>query len=116
MQRRTFRRIRSASSASHHHNVYVVLLEDDAARLPQVRLANPQRDPRKPCLYVGMTGLSPAERFENHKRGLKAARVVELFGIRLLPELYEVFNPCRSKRRLKWNETLRRILGRRGLR
>ena len=43
--------------------------------------------------YVGMTGLSPEERFQNHKRGLKAARVVQLYGLRLMPELYEVFNP-----------------------
>lgn len=40
-----------------------------------------------------MTGLTPEERFKNHKAGLKAARVVQSFGLRLLPELYEVFNP-----------------------
>ena len=93
MQRRTFRRIKAASSAGHHHNVYVVLLAPEAARLPEVRSANPNCDPTKPCIYVGMTGLSPEERFQNHKSGLKAARVVELFGLRLMPELYEVFNP-----------------------
>ena len=93
MQRRTFRRIKAASSAGHHHSVYVVLLAPEAACLPEVRSANPTRDPSKPCVYVGMTGLSPDERFQNHKSGLKAARVVELFGVRLMPELYEVFNP-----------------------
>ncbi len=93
MRRRTFRKIKSASPAAHHHHVYVVLLAAEAAALREVRAANPDRDPAKPCVYVGMTGLTPEERFENHKHGVKAARVVQLFGLRLLPELYAVFNP-----------------------
>src|SRR5436190_14498909 len=93
MRRRTFRKIKAASEAGHHHHVYVVLLDPEAARLPEVRAANPRRDPSKPCLYVGMSGLSPEDRFQNHKNGIKASRVVELFGLRLLPELYELYNP-----------------------
>jgi hypothetical protein len=93
MRRRTFRQIRAASSAAHHHHVYVVLLAADAAKLKEVRAVNPRRDPAKPCLYVGMTGLTPEERFANHKKGLKASRVVELYGLRLLPEFYEPYNP-----------------------
>jgi hypothetical protein len=40
-----------------------------------------------------MTGLDPAERFTNHKNGVKAARVVRKFGERLVPRLYEHLNP-----------------------
>lgn len=93
MQRRTYRQIRSRAPAAHHHHVYVVLLDPAAARLRDLRRDNPRRDPALPCVYVGMTGLSPDERFANHKQGIKAARVVQQFGIRLLPELYEVYNP-----------------------
>jgi hypothetical protein len=93
MRRRTFRQIKANSSASHHHNVYVVLLSPEVARLREVYGTNPQRNPGKPCVYVGMTGLDPVERFENHKKGKKAARVVQIYGVRLMPELYEVFNP-----------------------
>jgi hypothetical protein len=93
MQRRTFRRIRAAIEAAHHHNVYVVLLSAEARRLHGVCAENPDADPKKPCVYIGMTGLSPEERFRNHKQGLKAARVVQLYGLRLMPEFYEVFNP-----------------------
>lgn len=93
MRRRTFRQIRAASPAAHHHHVYVVLLSKKAARCPAILAANPARDPKKPCVYVGMTGLDPGERFANHKNGIKAARVVQQFGLRLLPELYEIFNP-----------------------
>lgn len=58
-----------------------------------LRAANPNRDPAKPCVYVGMTGLSPEQRFANHKAGIKAAAVVKRHGIRLLPELYAHLNP-----------------------
>ena len=36
-----------------------------------------------------MTGLSPGERFKNHKAGRKAAGVVRRFGERLVPKLYK---------------------------
>ncbi|MDQ2867311.1 MAG: hypothetical protein M3R59_02705 [Verrucomicrobiota bacterium] len=58
-----------------------------------MRRANPQRDPAKPCVYVGMSGLPPEHRFENHRNGYKASRLVKKFGVRLLPELYAHLNP-----------------------
>jgi len=93
MKRRSFRKLRSAGESGFHHHVYVVLLGKKAARNRKLLLANPKRDPAKACVYVGMTGLTPTERFENHKRGIKAARVVQDHGVRLLPELYQCFNP-----------------------
>ena len=70
-----------------------MLLDPAVARLWKVRQENPSRDRAKPCVYVGMTGLLPEERFANHKAGIKAAAVVERHGIKLLPELYEHLNP-----------------------
>ena len=78
---------------THHHNVYVVLLDPKVADHPSVLRLNPRRDPAKPCVYVGMTGLEPSERFQNHKDGHKAAWTVKRYGVRLLPEFYECFNP-----------------------
>ena len=43
--------------------------------------------------YVGMTGLTPEERFANHKRGYKAAAIVRRCGERLVPRLYAHLNP-----------------------
>ena len=77
----------------HHHNVYVVLLDPAVGKLRKVRGMNPNRDPKKPCVYVGMTGLKPEERFANHKAGTKAASVVKRYGLHLLPELYIHLNP-----------------------
>ncbi|HTL59884.1 MAG TPA: hypothetical protein VL361_29705 [Candidatus Limnocylindrales bacterium] len=93
MQRRTLKNIRAKSTAAYHHNVYVVLLDKTVAKIGAVRLANPNRDPSKPCVYVGMSGLKPEERFTNHKQGIKAAWIVKKHGIRLLPELYAHLNP-----------------------
>jgi hypothetical protein len=92
MKRRTYRKLR-AEQQSDHHNVYVVLLDAAVGRNRKVRAANPKRDPKKPYVYVGMTGLTPEERFANHKAGTKAAWVVQRYGLRLLPELYEHLNP-----------------------
>ena len=77
----------------HRHHVYVVLLSDRVWNEPAFRCANPEHDIRKPCVYVGMTGLDPDLRFDRHKAGVQANRFVQQYGERLLPELYEVYNP-----------------------
>ena len=76
-----------------HHHVYVVLLASAVLRERRFLRANPDYAYQKPCVYVGMTGLSPDERFDKHKAGIKANRFVRLYGLRLLPELYAPYNP-----------------------
>ena len=70
---------------------------------------NPNRNPKKPCMYVGMTGLKPEERFANHKQGIKSASAVKRYGIRLLPELYAHLNPCPLRQQRRWSRIWRRI-------
>ena len=93
MKRRTLKQLRSKRPPEDHHNVYVVLLDPAVGKNRKVRAANPDRDRKKPCVYVGMTGLTPEERFANHKAGVKDAWVVKRYGIGLLPELYAHLNP-----------------------
>ena len=57
------------------------------------RHANPGYTHAKPMVYVGMTGLDPDLRFDRHKAGVQANRFVREFGLRLLPNLYVMFNP-----------------------
>jgi hypothetical protein len=57
-----------------------------------VRLNHPRAKGR-PAYYVGMTGLPVEERFANHKRGYKSARVVHKYGVALAPEWYEDIPP-----------------------
>ena len=91
--RRRFRRREKSDTEKYHHSVYVVLLDDAVLKNRWVVRLNPGRDPFKPCVYVGMTGLPVDHRFENHRNGYKASRVVERYGVRLLPELFQHLNP-----------------------
>ena len=92
---------RKSSPSEAHHSVYVVYLR------------NPKGD-RKAGHYVGMTGLSPAQRFDNHKKGIKAARIVRRFGERLVPRLYAHLNPMPYARALEMEGMLAESLRRRG--
>jgi predicted GIY-YIG superfamily endonuclease len=84
-----------------HHSVYVVYLR------------NPKGD-GKAAYYVGMTGLSPAARLENHKKGIKAARVVRRFGVRLVPKLYAHLNPMSYDKAVAMEVSLAESLRKRG--
>jgi hypothetical protein len=87
---RTEEESRDAKTEKFHHNVYVILLHPKVAKHPTILRMNPKRDPKKPCVYVGMSGLPPEHRFENHKHGYKAAWVVEKYGVRLLPDFTNI--------------------------
>ena len=69
------------------------MLKPEVARLRKVKRENPLRREEMPCVYVGMTGLTPEERFANHKAGIKGAYVVKRYGVRLMPELFAHLNP-----------------------
>jgi predicted GIY-YIG superfamily endonuclease len=92
---------RKKASATGHHHVYVVYLRD------------PKGD-GKPGYYVGMTGLTPEQRFENHKNGVKAASVVRKCGERLMPKLYAHLNPMPWARAVEMEVWLADSLRKRG--
>ena len=89
------------TSRTGHHSVYVVYLR------------NPRGD-GKAGYYVGMTGLSPEQHFENHKNGIKASRVVTKFGQRLVPKLYAHLNPMSYERATRMEVFLADSLRKRG--
>src|SRR5579872_2093104 len=84
-----------------HHHVYVVYLR------------NPKGD-GKAGYYVGMTGLTPEQRFDNHKNGRKASRVVRRFGERLVPKLYQHLNPMTYRKAVQMERDLADSLRKRG--
>jgi len=110
VKRRTLKPLRP----NQHHHVYVVLLDPTVAKLAKVRTENPKRDPKKPCVYVGMTGLEPEERLANHKAGIKAAHVVNRHGRHLLPELYAHLNPMPYEAAVQMERDLAEDLRREG--
>jgi hypothetical protein len=81
------------TKARHRHHVYVVELDDRVWNEGRFRRANPDYQLGRPFVYVGMTGLDPDLRFDKHKAGVQANTFVRLYGVRLLPALYAVFNP-----------------------
>ena len=87
--------------AARHYHVYVIYLR------------NPRGD-GKAGYYVGMTGLTPQERFENHKNGYKAAGIVRRCGERLVPKLYAHLNPLTYDEALAMERTLAGKLRARG--
>jgi predicted GIY-YIG superfamily endonuclease len=87
--------------AKAHHHVYVVFLK------------NPKGD-GKAGYYVGMTGLTPDQRFANHKAGRKAASVVRKYGVRLVPTLYEHLNPMPFEDAVRMEVELASSLRKRG--
>jgi hypothetical protein len=76
-----------------HYSVYVVELSPQVLNHARFRRVNPNYDALKPCVYIGMTGISPDVRFDKHKAGIQANRFVMRYGLRLMPELYEAYNP-----------------------
>jgi hypothetical protein len=81
---RAARRLRATTARARgaRHALYVALLRDT-------------RDTGRWGLYVGETSVDPDLRFDQHKTGYKASRYVNRFGVRLLPQLFEHFNPLR---------------------
>jgi hypothetical protein len=76
-----------------HHHVYVIELSKEVLLESKFKRCNPNYHDGKPCVYVGMTGLDHDVRFDKHKAGIQANSYVQKFGLRLLPDLYEAFNP-----------------------
>lgn len=80
-----------------HYHVYVIELSRDVLYEAKFRKNNPNYVEGKPCVYVGMTGLDPDVRFDKHMAGIQANSYVTRYGLRLLPDLYEGFNPMNYK-------------------
>jgi len=76
-----------------HYSVYVIELSKDVLYEGKFKKCNPAYITGKPCVYVGMTGLDPDLRFDKHKAGIQSNRFAKQFGLRLLPALYELYNP-----------------------
>jgi hypothetical protein len=82
-----------AMGRRNHYHVYVVELSKDVLLERRFRRANPGYVEGKPCVYVGMTGLDPDLRFDRHKAGIQANGYVQRYGLRLRPDLYEIYGP-----------------------
>lgn len=110
-------------SAKKAYHVYVIELNKKVfSENRKFREANPQYNGALECLYVGMTSLTPAQRFMKHKTGAKskkghtiASSLVKKYGVFLRPSLYNEYNPLSTKAAaIKMEEELALILRRKG--
>lgn len=97
------------------YHVYVIELSKRVfTENRKFREANPQFNGVLECLYVGMTGKSPAERFKQHKTGYVnnkghklSAAIVKKYGLYLRGSLYNHIPPMATRAEaLKMEETL----------
>ena len=65
----------------------MVELSDRVWNEARFRGANPDYQPGKPFVCVGMTGLDSDLRFDRHQEGIQANRYVLEYGLRLVPSL-----------------------------
>ena len=100
--------------AKKHHNIYVIELDRAVLKKKKFLEANPHYKGDKPCVYVGMTGRTPEERFQQHLDGHKSSKYVKKFGMRLRPRLYRSHNPMTYDEACKMEEEKARRLRKRG--
>ena len=73
--------------------VYVIKLDKKVSNFKKFSLRNPLYLKRNGCVYVGQSIRQPSLRFEQNKEGYKSNQYARKYGIKLLPELYEKYNP-----------------------
>jgi len=105
------------------YRVYVIELSKKVyTENRKFREANPQFNGVLQCLYVGMTGKTPKERFEQHKSGYinkkghkLSANLVEKYGLYLRGSLFNHIPPMNSRTEaLRMEEQLALELRRKG--
>jgi hypothetical protein len=79
------------SWARGHHSLYAIELDPAVWKNRAFRARNPG-GAAGGCLYIGVTGLTPAERFDRHRAGTQSARLVHEHGVRLRLDLVEGFS------------------------
>ena len=86
------------------YSVYVIELKKTVLKNKRIHKENPNRIDSLPCIYVGSTVHTPEYRFEQHLNGYKANRYVKKYGYRLLPELFEEYNPITTRKKAEMLE------------
>jgi hypothetical protein len=74
-----------------HHSVYAIELDQAVWKNRAFRERNPG-GATGGCVYIGVTGLPPAQRFERHRAGTQSGRFVRAHGLRLRLDLVEGFS------------------------
>ena len=66
---------------THGWTLYVIDLNKTVLKNRRFKSANPGYVNRRPCVYVGLTFRTAEERYEQHKAGIHATRIVKRYGV-----------------------------------
>jgi hypothetical protein len=69
--------------------IYVIDLDNAVWGKPKFAKANIGGDRKKPCFYVGMTAITPVERFARHKAKKQPCSFVTKFGLGIAWERFD---------------------------
>ena len=78
--------------------LYVIELDKQVGKLVKFRKPNPKFLLGNHCFYVGQSAKKPPVRFRQHKKGYKSNTYAKRFGLRLVPEYYEKYNPIPTRK------------------
>ena len=78
--------------------LYVIELDKQVGKLVKFRKENPQFLLGNRCFYVGQSAKKPLLRFRQHKQGYKSNSYARHFGMKLVPEFYEKYNPIPTRK------------------
>ncbi len=76
----------------------MIELDKTVGKLVKFRKPNPTFLLGNRCFYVGQSAKKPVERFRQHKEGYKSNSFAKKFGLKLVPEFYEKYNPIPTRK------------------
>ena len=95
---------------SSKYYVYVIELDKKVSNHKKFRSKNPLYLKSSGCVYIGQSIRIPSLRFEQHKERYKSDSYARRYGIKLLSELYDRYNPIPARRDA---ENIEKMLGER---
>lgn len=93
-----FREYLHGPDSKKQYHVYVIELDDVILCNKRFLSRNSDYQQGRPCVYVGQTGKTPYERFQDHQNGNHSNRFAKEYGVKLLPDLYESYNPMPTRK------------------
>ncbi len=78
--------------------IYVIELDNCVGKSKKFKKQNPYLVFGSRCFYVGQSVKAPMLRFKQHKDGYKSNSFARRFGLHLVPEFYEKYNPIPTRK------------------
>ena len=78
--------------------LYVIELDKQVGKIKKFRKQSPNFIFGNRCFYVGQSAKAPMLRFKQHKEGYKSNTFARRFGLKLIPEFYEKYNPIPTRK------------------